>query len=117
MFGIGMSEVFLILVVALIVLGPQKLPEIAKLLGRGFGEFRRATQALRETIDLESEKAGFKGAFSDIKGSVSDAMSEAPNAAAKAPAAFSADAASGSPVSPGSDSEAVPPSPTDPPTA
>lgn len=78
MFGIGMSELFLILAVALIVVGPKKMPEIARLLGRGFSEFRKASQTLREAIDVQSEKAGFKGAFSDIKDTVADAVSEVP---------------------------------------
>jgi TatA/E family protein of Tat protein translocase len=54
MFGIGMPELILIFVVALIVIGPQKLPDIAKALGRALGEFRRATDDLRENFDLAS---------------------------------------------------------------
>jgi Tat protein translocase TatB subunit len=47
-FGIGMPELILILALALIVLGPRRLPEIARALGRGMAEFRRATDELRE---------------------------------------------------------------------
>jgi TatA/E family protein of Tat protein translocase len=43
MFGIGMPELLLILALALIVLGPKKLPELARALGKGMAEFRRAT--------------------------------------------------------------------------
>jgi TatA/E family protein of Tat protein translocase len=53
MFGIGMQELLLILAIALIVLGPKKLPEIAKALGRGVSEFRKATTELKESVDLE----------------------------------------------------------------
>jgi len=53
MFGIGMQELLLILAIALIVLGPKKLPEIARALGRGLSEFRRATTELKESMDLE----------------------------------------------------------------
>ena len=48
MFGIGMPELLLILVLALIVLGPKKLPELACALGKGMAEFRRATDELKE---------------------------------------------------------------------
>jgi Tat protein translocase TatB subunit len=48
MFGIGMPELLLILGLALIVLGPKKLPELAKTLGKGLAEFRRATDDLKE---------------------------------------------------------------------
>jgi TatA/E family protein of Tat protein translocase len=48
MFGIGMPELLLILAVALIVLGPKKLPELARALGKGLAEFRRATDELKE---------------------------------------------------------------------
>jgi len=48
MFGIGMPELLLILAVALIVLGPKKLPELARALGKGLSEFRRATDEIKD---------------------------------------------------------------------
>jgi Tat protein translocase TatB subunit len=48
MFGIGMPELLLILALALIVLGPKKLPELAKTLGKGLAEFRRATEEIKD---------------------------------------------------------------------
>jgi TatA/E family protein of Tat protein translocase len=56
MFGIGMPELLLILGLALIVLGPKKLPELAKALGKGLAEFRRATDELKsEFRQMEHE--------------------------------------------------------------
>lgn len=54
MFGIGTAELIVILVVALIIIGPKKLPDIAKAMGRALGEFRRATDEIRENFDLAS---------------------------------------------------------------
>ena len=53
MFGIGMTEMVLIAALALIILGPKKLPDLARSLGKGFAEFKRATNDLKSTIDLE----------------------------------------------------------------
>ena len=50
MFGIGTPELLVILVVALIVLGPERLPEIARALGKAMAELRRATGGLTEEL-------------------------------------------------------------------
>ena len=50
MFGIGLPELVVILAVALIVLGPQRLPEVARLLGRAYGQLRRASEEFQQTI-------------------------------------------------------------------
>lgn len=50
MFGIGMPELMVIMVVALIVLGPKRLPEIARALGKGLAEFRRATSDINDEL-------------------------------------------------------------------
>jgi TatA/E family protein of Tat protein translocase len=53
MFGLGVPEILLIMVVALIVFGPRKLPEIGRTLGKALGEFRKATDDLKNTIERE----------------------------------------------------------------
>ena len=55
MLGIGPLELFVILLVGLLVLGPKRLPEIARSLGRGLSEFRRASSDLRQSLALEDE--------------------------------------------------------------
>lgn len=56
MFGIGLPELILIMAVALIVVGPEKLPELAKALGRGIVELKKAASSLKETLEEEDEE-------------------------------------------------------------
>lgn len=67
MFGMGMPEILLILAIALIVIGPQKLPELAKSLGRAMNEFKRATSELKDTMDLDGDLKDVKKSFNDIQ--------------------------------------------------
>src|SRR5215813_2603689 len=54
MFGsIGMPELIIILVIALIIFGPRKLPELGRSLGKSIGEFKKASNELRSTIEEE----------------------------------------------------------------
>ncbi len=75
MFGIGMPELILIAVVALIVLGPKKLPDLAKSMGRAVREFRKATSELKETLQVDEEFSEVKKAFSDFHSDVNKTLS------------------------------------------
>ena len=55
MFGIGMPEMLLILAVALIVIGPKKLPDIAKSLGKAMREFKNATNEIKDSFDMDDD--------------------------------------------------------------
>ena len=74
MFGIGMPEMLVILALALIVIGPKKLPDLAKSLGRAMREFKKATSEFKETIQLESELSEVKETFNDISDGVKGAV-------------------------------------------
>ncbi len=52
MFGIGTTELIVILFIILLVFGSKKLPELARGLGRGINEFKRATQEIQEELDV-----------------------------------------------------------------
>jgi TatA/E family protein of Tat protein translocase len=74
MFGIGMPEMLVILALALIIIGPKKLPDLAKSLGRAMREFKKATSEFKETIQLESELSDVKETFNNISDEVKDAV-------------------------------------------
>lgn len=69
MFHMGMPELILILVIALVVFGPGKLPEIGKTLGKGLAEIRRATQKETDAVRQEciDVKAEVKDAVDSVK--------------------------------------------------
>ncbi len=55
MFGLGMGEILIIAVVALLFVGPDKLPAAAKSLGKGIRELRRSTRDLRDTLERDTQ--------------------------------------------------------------
>lgn len=67
MFGIGLPELLLILAIALIVVGPDKLPNLARALGRGYAEFKRATNELKQTLDQDDTVRELKNEFNSIQ--------------------------------------------------
>ena len=85
MFGIGMPELIVIAIIALLVVGPKKLPDIAKSLGKGLSEFRKATESATETLketlrvdDIKQEVDDFKESLLHVDNKdVSDAPSSA----------------------------------------
>lgn len=64
MFGMGLGEIILIVIVALLFIGPEKLPEAAKSISKGIRDIRKQTRELRETIEEDTE---FGGAIRDLQ--------------------------------------------------
>jgi Tat protein translocase TatB subunit len=80
MFGIGMPELLVIAVIALLVVGPKKLPDIAKALGKGLSEFRKVTTEATDTIkdtlktdEIRKDMDGLKDSLLYGKGDEKDA--------------------------------------------
>lgn len=126
MFGIGMPEVAVI-VVALLVLGPKRLPEVARALGKGLAEFRRVTgevnRELRTARDLIEQEARDHDAQRRAGEKERAQRERAGQAAAATPAALSAEPAAAAADAPGTEppegaataeSAATPPSATSP---
>jgi Tat protein translocase TatB subunit len=67
MFDIGMPEMIMIFIVALLVVGPKKLPEIAKALGKGLADLKKSFQDVKDTVHEE-----FKESTSEIRDAVTD---------------------------------------------
>ena len=107
MFGIGSTELIVILIVALIIIGPAKLPEMAKSLGKALGEFRRVSTDVKRTIEMEAEQADQKSRteqakkelFPEKKSSEAPPAPPASQASQAAPAASAASAAQEAPKS------------------
>ena len=53
MFGIGTQEILVILLVVLLLFGGKRIPELARIMGKGMGDFRRAARDVQREIDLE----------------------------------------------------------------
>ncbi len=81
-FGIGMPELLVIAVIALLVVGPKKLPDIAKALGKGLSEFRKvteeATDTIKETLKTDEIKKDVDGLKDSLLSSVKEEEKKAP---------------------------------------
>lgn len=71
MFGIGMPELLVILGLALIILGPKKLPDIARGLGRAMREFKRASDEMRDSLQEETRD------LEEVKDTIVEEMAQA----------------------------------------
>ncbi len=67
MFNVGAWEITVILMAALLLLGPQKLPEVARWIGKALRELRGVTQEMRQVIDLELEKQELNELKKEVK--------------------------------------------------
>lgn len=76
-----MTEILMILAIALIIIGPKKLPELAKTLGQAMGEFKRSAQDFKRSIDVEAAVKDFENTeitAPDLKDALKKSKSPAP---------------------------------------
>lgn len=85
MFGsLGMPELIVIFIIALVVFGPRKLPELGRSLGRGIAEFKKATSELQDTLEREinADEERTKATESTAQASAHDAVTHTADAPA-----------------------------------
>ncbi|MCX6559746.1 MAG: TatA/E family twin arginine-targeting protein translocase [Candidatus Aminicenantes bacterium] len=73
MFGnIGMPEMMIIMVVALLVFGPKKLPEIGRSVGKAIREFKKSTEEIKDRFEEQIRADDFKSIQADIQKDIQD---------------------------------------------
>jgi len=73
MFGsIGLPELIIILIIALLVFGPKKLPEVGKSVGRAIREFKKASDELRSKVEEEIQASEIKSDLEEVKSGLTD---------------------------------------------
>jgi TatA/E family protein of Tat protein translocase len=81
--SLGMQEIIVIFIIALIVFGPRKLPELGKTLGKGLAEFKRASNELKQTwedeVRLDKEKEEVSQIFKESTNKTSEIVQEIKN--------------------------------------
>jgi len=76
MFGIGMPELIMVLVIALIVIGPKKLPDLARALGKGIAEFKKATNEVKANLEIGEVEEELRGMEEELADSVSGLINQ-----------------------------------------
>ncbi len=76
MFNIGMPELILIFLIALIVVGPSKLPDLARALGKGIAEFKRAANEIKENLDIDDTLGDLKKEVKEVHDAIVDVPAE-----------------------------------------
>ncbi len=80
--SLGMQEIVIIFIIALIIFGPRKLPELGKTIGKGLSEFKKASNELKQTwedeVRLDKEKESMTEIIDDVKKDASILTAESP---------------------------------------
>lgn len=101
MFGIGLPELIIIMVIALVIIGPNKLPDLARALGKGMAEFKKATQEIKDSLDVDQDLQDIRNGLSDtvsgLNRPVDEPADKVPDGGSEGPPSSEDDAQAGAP--------------------